>query len=386
MKDTHIKLVIIIIAAVLALPAAFGMVGKVGAVKAIGITVADARGTIAGKPQCGTWSIVPTPTKTQSLFKGVAAVSLNDAWAVGFLGTSYQPTGTLIEHWNGTQWSIVQSPNPSPGSGYELNAVTALATNDVWAVGAYQNHGYKTLMEHWNGTQWSVIPSPGTPGQPILTGVTAISKNDVWAVGYDSEPLIEHWNGTQWSIVPSPGITGGAGLLYSVSAVSSTDVWAVGVFITDPGFNKLTLLFHWNGNKWKRVSIPVNYDSSLGGVAAISTTNVWAVGFLNGGTLSERWNGNSWQPVSSPGGGFLNAVTPVAGTHLLWAVGADQVNGYTLTELRDGGKWTIVPTSNTGFLSSTFNGVAASDASHVWAVGSYETSSYETYALIEFYC
>lgn len=292
MKDTHIKLVIIIIAAVLALPAAFGMVGKVGAVKAIGITVADARGTIAGKPQCGTWSIVPTPTKTQSLFKGVAAVSLNDAWAVGFLGTSYQPTGTLIEHWNGTQWSIV----------------------------------------------------------------------------------------------PSPGITGGAGLLYSVSAVSSTDVWAVGVFITDPGFNKLTLLFHWNGNKWKRVSIPVNYDSSLGGVAAISTTNVWAVGFLNGGTLSERWNGNSWQPVSSPGGGFLNAVTPVAGTHLLWAVGADQVNGYTLTELRDGGKWTIVPTSNTGFLSSTFNGVAASDASHVWAVGSYETSSYETYALIEFYC
>ena len=60
--------------------------------------------------------------------------SADDVWAVGSYGDAgHSQSWTLTEHWDGTQWSIVPSPSVAAGS---LNAVTATAANDVWAVGA----------------------------------------------------------------------------------------------------------------------------------------------------------------------------------------------------------------------------------------------------------
>jgi hypothetical protein len=61
----------------------------------------------------GTWSIVPTPSTGSTLItylRGVACSSNSDCWAVGNaqIGSIYQ---TLIEHWSGTSWGIVSSPN-----------------------------------------------------------------------------------------------------------------------------------------------------------------------------------------------------------------------------------------------------------------------------------
>ena len=94
---------------------------------------------------------------------GVAAVSTNDVWAVGYHGDPYyNPIQTLIEHWNGTAWSVVASPNEGTNNN-ELHGVAAVSPNDVWAVGFYTDssgaHG-QTLVEHWNGSAWSVVPSP----------------------------------------------------------------------------------------------------------------------------------------------------------------------------------------------------------------------------------
>ena len=49
-----------------------------------------------------------------------------------------------------------------PG-GHSLNGVASVSASDVWAVGKYVTssfHAKKTLIEHWNGKQWSVVPSP----------------------------------------------------------------------------------------------------------------------------------------------------------------------------------------------------------------------------------
>jgi hypothetical protein len=75
---------------------------------------------------------------------------------------------TLVEHWNGTQWSVVSSPNP--GTNYDsLEGVAAISASDVWAVGAYlYGADTQTLVEQWDGTQWSVVPSPNV-GAPALT-------------------------------------------------------------------------------------------------------------------------------------------------------------------------------------------------------------------------
>ena len=64
----------------------------------------------------------------------------------------------------------------------------------------------QTLVEHWNGSAWSVVPSPNAPGtrSNSLVSVSAVAANDVWAVGYSligftHQTLIEHWDGSSWT-------------------------------------------------------------------------------------------------------------------------------------------------------------------------------------------
>src|SRR5207248_11048139 len=63
-------------------------------------------------------------------------------------------------------WRIVKSPNGSLPNSY-LIGVAAIARNDVWAVGLSYTKGLsqaQALIEHWNGSQWSVVPSPRPGG------------------------------------------------------------------------------------------------------------------------------------------------------------------------------------------------------------------------------
>src|SRR5438034_4460055 len=89
-------------------------------------------------------------------------------------------------------------------------AVSMPTTGKAWAVGYYVSGRFvqQTLIEHFDGTVWSVVPSP-SPGalQNILFGVGAITDSDVWAVGGEQDAnglwhtLTEHWDGPAWSVV-----------------------------------------------------------------------------------------------------------------------------------------------------------------------------------------
>src|SRR5437588_11575042 len=83
-------------------------------------------------------------------------------------------------------WQIIASPNGSRQVN-ELHAVSALSENDVWAVGVSYNTDRtlgSTLIEHWNGSQWSVVPSPNPSSTVnLLEAVAAVATNDLQAVG-----------------------------------------------------------------------------------------------------------------------------------------------------------------------------------------------------------
>ena len=49
----------------------------------------------------------------------------------------------------------------------------AEAVQGLRLAGATSAVGGSTLIEHWNGTRWSVVPSPTPGGDPSLTGVAA---------------------------------------------------------------------------------------------------------------------------------------------------------------------------------------------------------------------
>jgi hypothetical protein len=274
------------------------------------------------------WSIVPSPNvgSINNNLHGVAAVATNDIWAVGTYDTN-TTHGTLILHWNGTQWQVV--PSPSPGSGDNiLYDVAALAADDVWAVGVYSTlDGSRTLVLHWDGSQWRLVPSPNyTLIQNELRGIVARTPTDLWAVGTYRwstglwYTLIMHWDGQAWSLVPSPNVNGGDSLLYAVAARAADDVWAVG-----GGANR-TLTAHWDGTGWRTVPSPngPNGGGYLFGVATLEAGDVWAVGYTVGATLALHWDGSTWRVVSSPSpGSGLSIVQDIGAlaTQDVWAVG-----------------------------------------------------------------
>ena len=78
--------------------------------------------------------------------------------------------------------------SPTPASNDTLSGVAARSAGDVWAVGTRQDRSGaipidRTLTEHWNGSAWSVVASPNVGGNDnLLNGVSA-TTGDVWAVG-----------------------------------------------------------------------------------------------------------------------------------------------------------------------------------------------------------
>lgn len=187
-------------------------------------------------PRCAwSWNIVPSPSPDPrgNLLTGVAAVSPSDVWAVGGSGGRYSNglRNTLVEHWDGSSWSVVASPNPGSGLN-ELTGVAAGGPDDVWAVGYTSDGGDpRTLIEHWDGRRWNVVPSPnpGTGGN-YLYAVAAVGADDVWAVGASGDvnsasgvTLIEHWDGTSWTVVPGSDPSGQGDLLFGVAAATSQD-------------------------------------------------------------------------------------------------------------------------------------------------------------------
>ena len=66
---------------------------------------------------------------------GVACTSGINCFAVGnyFDGSVYK---TLIEHWIGGGWTIMESPNAGTANNV-LNSATCASTNDCWAVGTF---------------------------------------------------------------------------------------------------------------------------------------------------------------------------------------------------------------------------------------------------------
>lgn len=306
------------------------------------------------------WQIIPSPSPQLSgdnaLFS-VAAVSTNDVWAVGFSSPLPGPNGfgggsgqTLIEHWDGTSWNVITSPNPLGSVNSLLIAVAIVGANDVWAAGAFRNttdpNGpFSTLIEHWDGTSWQIVQSPNPESTSWLGSLAVVSARDIWAVGFSSptplggprHTLTEHWNGTAWQVVPSPNTTLAVNQLIGVAAVSTHDVWAVGHSFAGSPNPPLTLTLHWNGRQWRIVASPNPGwgGNSLVAVATISAHNVWAVGAstnnlfntLQRQTLVEHWNGKAWQvvPSQSPGvfANVLLGIVRVPGTQTLWAVGQE---------------------------------------------------------------
>jgi hypothetical protein len=265
--------------------------------------------------------IVPTPDRETNppvdMLMGAAGAAADDVWAVGSSSPAGQPAQTLIEHWNGTAWAIV--PSPDPGSrGDNLEGVAALGPDNVWAVGARQNAGNffeRPLALHWNGTAWTSKPVPNAPGctgHSYLTAVTAVATSNAWATGWCGSggngptfAYIEHWNGTNWSVAAGRGITPTGSELFGISAVGAY-VWAVG-FSQVPGNDPpVALSLHLVDSAWQAASVPEQRTPVPAAVLALANGGAFAVGAADSpqppfaGPYSMKLVAGAWHSLSTP--------------------------------------------------------------------------------------
>src|SRR5207244_10649275 len=111
------------------------------------------------------------------------------------------------EHWDGRRWQFVSAPHATAGYN-AFYGIGGSSAKDVWAVGyatpRYDQYTQAPLIEHWDGSAWSVVDDATATGG-VLNGVVALSPDDTWAVGTSHDggygALIGHWRATGWSLL-----------------------------------------------------------------------------------------------------------------------------------------------------------------------------------------
>jgi hypothetical protein len=366
------------------------------------------------------WQLLTTVNQqakqtTNSQFLGVSLASPTDGWAVGAFDGDNTVAHPLVEHWDGTTWTLGHAPQPS-GLDAQLTGVDELSPSNVWAVGYSEGDSGVTsdlpLIEHWNGTSWSMsggtsLPT-GASGQ--LNAIGGSGPDDLWAVGLTLSAdqsaeglLLEHYNGTQWENVPFPtqdsGCDSGLSDCFldptAVAASAPDDAWLVGN-TSQPNATQ-HLLAHWNGTSWSLATAPCLEGTAIAacdpegtdlneltGVTVLSPTDAWASG-SEGNVNDENfhipyvlhWNGTTWSLAKTPNrggeGSLLNAISAVSASDI-WAVGqTQQLNGaiQTLTEQFNGTSWAIVASPDPGRTPAddSLDAVASAGGGQVFAAG-----------------
>jgi hypothetical protein len=249
------------------------------------------------------------------ILNSVTVPAAGDIWAVGY---RYEYVGgalefrTVIEHSTGGTFVMVPSPDRETAPATNLlDDVSGVSSSDVWAVGYSRPPGGadRTLIEHWDGSTWSISASqdPGQYGN-IVDGVLARSASDVWAVGarqdgFYQRPMAEHWNGSSWSVVtlPNPPYCNGHSYLTDITQVKPTDLWAVG-WCQSSSRQEQGYVMRYNGSRWRYASavtagIPANTE--LYGVSAAGPSSVWLAGLSrDDGALTLQWDHTTMHRVT----------------------------------------------------------------------------------------
>jgi len=351
------------------------------------------------------WSIVPSPNEAgANWLVAVDASASNDAWAVGYYIGDEGLYETLSMHWDGSAWTLVEPLNMGRGTGDWLFGVAAVSPFEVWAVGStagpWDTYTSTTLIEHWTGSGWSVVPSPNPSDDPIyganqLYDVRAFASNDVWAVGWywteiGSAPLIVRWDGRRWRVSPTPEDEDRG--LVAVDGTSSSDIWAVGNSLNFVDGHQ-ALAMHYDGRSWAVVPTPIlAADVYLNDVSVVGPTDVWAVGYTIPANLDIQpiffhWDGSAWSVVHSPHlsstYNYLQSITAVAANRV-WAAGYRTVNGHqvvSFVERWDGAQWRIESTPNRPDGGNYVFDVTVDPVGGLWSAGYFyphDSSDFQT--------
>jgi hypothetical protein len=84
------------------------------------------------------------------------AASVGDDRTVSHVVATRCHLDWLTEHWNGTKWTVVASPNPAGITSNYLYSVSTLSGTAAWTTGYDFGTSDRALVEVWNGKAWQL--------------------------------------------------------------------------------------------------------------------------------------------------------------------------------------------------------------------------------------
>ncbi len=294
----------------------------------------------------------PADLPTKAALHDVAAVSSEEAWAVGSDGDS-----GVILHYTGGVWSITQRlpgirPQRldilSPSQGW-----LACSSGEVGVSGPWSVVFYRLADGRWEPF---VVPID-VGGYTKFDGIVALSDS-AWAfatrireyvspLGHPylvEDALVFRFASESWQLEEIQGIALTGGI-----AESSDEAWALGYRDEEPVLTRLSQV--------QPEHIPITVTASaLLAIDAAAPDDLWMVG--TGGSIVRRID-DTFRLVSEMTTGYVHAVEAVARDEA-WAMASDHFVHF------EGGSWTRVDAPTGGRQLTSFS---MTNASEGWAVG-----------------
>ena len=244
----------------------------------------------------GKWNVQTTPLPSESTSSEFVAVGCNSTATCTAVGSAVigGVKKAIAERWTSPTWALSTIPIPEGATSSQLDGVDCLWSNFCVAVGRYTTSGgtIKSLVEFWNGTEWSIqsVTDPEGAAQSTLLDVACTpTPNRCTAVGGWKNSALEQFtlayrfNGVStWTLQSSPNPSGSiASVLQEVSCASETSCAAAGSWVSGGGGSNQTLAESWNGTSWSIQGTPNPSGASFSAFFGLScrSTACHAVGW-----------------------------------------------------------------------------------------------------------
>jgi hypothetical protein len=217
------------------------------------------------------WSVQTTPLPSESTSSEFVAIGCNSTANCTAVGSAVigGVKKAIAERWTSPTWALSSIPIPEGATSSQLDGVDCLWSNFCVAVGRYTTSGgsIKSLVEFWNGTEWSLqtVTDPVGAVQSTLLDVSCTpTPNRCTAVGgwkngaFEQFTLAYRFNGvTTWTLQSTPNPAGSiASVFQEVSCPTETSCTADGSWVSSGGGSNMTLAEVWNGTSWSIQATP----------------------------------------------------------------------------------------------------------------------------------
>lgn len=342
---------------------------------------------LAASADGATWQSVPHPSSSGKTirFQAADATATDDVWVAGYvdgsIGGAYE-FRTMVQHWNGSSWTRENTRDRETAPATNLIwDISAPADDDVWIVG----HSAKSaavrastpLVEHFDGTDWRIVDLPRQGTLEALTAVAAATDGTVWAAGSKPNPASGYYQPLLWKRAPDgtwsepkmPKVAGcrtsSDGAPYEMypqaAAMRDGQLWLSGWCRTPTDPSRGWLLHRNRSGGWETLIAPAALPSNsrLEGLDIGPGGQLRVVGSSASQALSFRVGGTTVTPETVPGNPPLEDVAAGAG-------GVAFTVGYQSILVRPSGKW--LP-ETWGSPPGVLNAVVREPSGTGWAFG-----------------